>query len=150
MARWLTPLLACAAVGWVALLVAAPVLPAVASALTYAVGSLICHQLPERSFHLGAYQLPVCARCVGLYSGAAIAGVSAWAARHLHAWPRHIRLLTVAAAVPTIVTVVAEWAGIWRPSNAIRAAAGTPLGFVAAFVVMRALRYTTTDARFDG
>lgn len=38
----------------------------------FAVGSLICHQQPERSFFLGGEQLPVCARCTGLYlSGAA-------------------------------------------------------------------------------
>jgi uncharacterized membrane protein len=120
------------------------------SALTYAFGALICHQLPERSFHIGAYQLPVCARCFGLYAGAAMAGVPAWLRGAPRAWPRSIRLLTVAAAIPTVATVGAEWAGIWKPSNVIRAAAGAPLGFVAAFVVMRALRYTTSDARLDG
>jgi uncharacterized membrane protein len=140
----------CAVVGWVALLIAAPFLPPVASAATYAFGSLICHQLPERSFHIGAYQLPVCARCFGLYSGAAMAGLSLWVPGDVGARPRDIRLLTAAAAIPTAVTVAAEWGGIWMPSNAIRAAAGAPLGFVAAFVVMRALRYTTSDARLDG
>src|SRR4030095_15526888 len=29
----------------------------------YIVGSGICHQLPERSFHLWGPQMPVCARC---------------------------------------------------------------------------------------
>ena len=32
----------------------------------------VCHQRPERSFHVAGVQLPVCARCTGLYvSGAA-------------------------------------------------------------------------------
>jgi hypothetical protein len=39
----------------------------------YAAGSLICHQRPERSFHLLGTQLPVCARCMGIYAGAAMA-----------------------------------------------------------------------------
>lgn len=26
-----------------------------------------CHQKPERSFHLGNFQFPVCARCTGFY-----------------------------------------------------------------------------------
>lgn len=29
-----------------------------------------CHQMPERSFFVGGYQFPVCARCTGVYFGA--------------------------------------------------------------------------------
>ena len=66
---------------WAALLVAAPFLAsrahasALASALivgVYGIGSLICHQLPERSYHLWAAQMPVCARCTGIYFGAVL------------------------------------------------------------------------------
>ncbi|WOO86533.1 DUF2085 domain-containing protein [Mollicutes bacterium LVI A0039] len=28
-----------------------------------------CHQLEKRSYHLGKWQLPVCARCQGVYTG---------------------------------------------------------------------------------
>ncbi len=28
-----------------------------------------CHQLPERSFSIGSYQLPVCSRCIGILTG---------------------------------------------------------------------------------
>ncbi len=28
-----------------------------------------CHQLPERSFFIGTYQMPVCARCTGVIIG---------------------------------------------------------------------------------
>jgi hypothetical protein len=38
----------------------------------YRIGGLICHQRPERSFHLFAVALPVCARCTGIYAGAAL------------------------------------------------------------------------------
>ena len=38
----------------------------------YAIGSRICHQLPARSFHLWSMQMPVCARCAGIYAGAAV------------------------------------------------------------------------------
>ena len=70
------------AVVWAALIVAAPYpcqprahVDALASALilaVYGLGSLICHQLPERSYHLWAAQMPVCARCAGIYFGAVL------------------------------------------------------------------------------
>ena len=56
-------------VAWVALLVAAPLLPAAPAALIYVLGSRICHQISERSFHVDGAQLPVCARCLGIYAG---------------------------------------------------------------------------------
>ena len=34
-----------------------------------------CHQMPERSFFIHGYQFPVCARCTGVYLGAAFAVV---------------------------------------------------------------------------
>src|ERR1044072_9298952 len=55
--------LAPAAVAWFALAVLAPVLPAALAAAVYTVGSLICHQMPDRSFHWPGAQLAVCARC---------------------------------------------------------------------------------------
>jgi uncharacterized membrane protein len=35
-----------------------------------AVGYAVCHRIDVRSFHLGARQLPLCARCTGMYLGA--------------------------------------------------------------------------------
>ncbi|MGA2505474.1 MAG: DUF2085 domain-containing protein [Anaerolineales bacterium] len=37
-----------------------------ADAIAYAV----CHRIGERSFHIGSIQLPLCARCTGMYLGA--------------------------------------------------------------------------------
>ena len=34
------------------------------------VGYAICHQIPERSYHIDGHQLPLCARCTGIYMGA--------------------------------------------------------------------------------
>ena len=36
----------------------------------YAAFSWICHQRPERSWHLAGYPFAVCVRCLGLYLGA--------------------------------------------------------------------------------
>jgi uncharacterized membrane protein len=35
-----------------------------------AIGYAVCHRIDERSFHIGSYQLPLCARCSGMYLGA--------------------------------------------------------------------------------
>ncbi|MGA2490075.1 MAG: DUF2085 domain-containing protein [Anaerolineales bacterium] len=35
-----------------------------------AIGYAVCHRIAERSFHIGSYQLPLCARCLGMYLGA--------------------------------------------------------------------------------
>src|SRR5262249_26791053 len=34
--------------------------------------SLVCHQMPERSFYLFGHPLAVCARCTGIYFGIAV------------------------------------------------------------------------------
>jgi uncharacterized membrane protein len=136
--------LAALAGGGLMLLLAAPLLPAPASALIYAAASLVCHQRPERSFHLDAFQLPVCARCVGIYAGAALgAAVAVFVGRPRPSSLRpdswRIRILTLVALLPTIVTVALEWMGIWYPSNVVRSLAGAPAGFTVALVVTRGL-----------
>jgi uncharacterized membrane protein len=139
---WIAPLVVLLAAAWLALLVAAPLLPAVPAALTYAFGSLICHQIPERSFYLGASQLPVCARCLGIYAGVAAACgaglVSPAVGRQARSTPR-IRTVLLAGVAPTLVTVAAEWAGMWPTSKVVRALAGALLGIAVGAVVIGAL-----------
>jgi uncharacterized membrane protein len=123
------------ALAWMTLVIAAPTvaLGAPVSALTYAFGSFICHQRPERSFHLAEAQLPVCARCFGLYAGATIGAV--WAFRHRLASLPALRTLLVVAALPTAITWAIEAAGLWSPANVVRFAAALPLGVAAAVTV---------------
>jgi uncharacterized membrane protein len=127
-------LVAAAATAWLAFLLAAPIAPAPVAAVAYAVASLICHQLPARSFHYGAVQLPVCARCIGIYSGAAI-GAVVYAGRRARIVPFSPRAVLLAGAVPLAITVVLESAGAWAPGNAVRAITGVVVGVAAAFVV---------------
>lgn len=134
----IAPLIVFFAVAWLALLVAAPWLPVVAAALSYAFGSLICHQIPERSFYLGTIQLPVCARCLGIYAGCACGALVATLLRAEVSRSASRRWL-IGGAIPTAVTVAAEWAGLWNTSNLVRALAGAPLGFAVGIVVIGAL-----------
>jgi uncharacterized membrane protein len=134
------PLFALLASGWLALIVAAPVLPVPIAGTIYAIGSVICHQRPERSFHLFALQLPVCARCTGIYAGAAMgtSGAALSARIRAYAASAPARAILFAGAVPTSLTLALEWSGLWSGSNAARAAASLPLGVVAALVVVQA------------
>jgi uncharacterized membrane protein len=116
---------------------AATYLPALA---VYGVGSVVCHQQEARSFHIRGRQMPVCARCTGIYAGAAIAGVMVIAGTrrrtHRRSWGRvHRWTLLAAAASPTAASLAFEWATGVTPGNSIRAATGVLLGVVVASLV---------------
>ena len=85
MSRWVAPGIGVLAAVWLLLIATAPFLWTPLAALLYAGASLICHQLPERSFHLDGAQLPVCGRCFGLYAGGtlgSLGGVLAFGGRN--------------------------------------------------------------------
>jgi uncharacterized membrane protein len=142
------PGIAAIAVTWLLLITSAPILWIPLAGVLYLAGALICHQLPERSFHLHGAQLPVCARCFGLYLGAAVGSmtgavvstgplldrVAPLARSRRSAW-----VVTAVAAAPTAITFVLEWGLGWPVSNVTRAIAAVPLGFTVALVVVRAV-----------
>jgi hypothetical protein len=143
LARALGRVLSAMAVVWAVLVVAAPwlaTMPAVGgvylSAAAYGFGGLVCHQQSERSFHLAGAQLPVCARCTGLYLSAALGILFVWARRSASAKPfAGWRATLLWAALPTVATLLYEW---WRPAGvpgAIRALAAVPLGAAAGALV---------------
>jgi uncharacterized membrane protein len=150
-------------VTWAVLLLAAPWLGsnasapglAVVSASTYVVGSIVCHQRPERTFHVAGGHLPVCARCAGLYlstaAGAVLGGLYLLgrARRDLAFRPgagdpatgTNWRLTLLLAALPTLATLAAEWMGVARPSNAVRALAAVPMGLAVGVVLTAGLSF---------
>jgi hypothetical protein len=121
----------------------------------YGIGSWICHQRPDRSFYLWAMQMPVCARCAGIYAAGALIGIGSAGREALRASmaPRAARLgtarslgsrsvtrdrLIVAAAVaPSLVTLAIEWILGIPTSNVVRATAGVPIGATVAWFVLR-------------
>jgi uncharacterized membrane protein len=141
--------LACsAACAWAVLLVAAPWLARSAgpiglrvSTAAYLAGSVLCHQQAGRSFHLAGAQLPVCARCSGLYVSGALgllAGIVLGSRRDpLSRLARVVewRWVLIGAVVPTLATLAAEWSGAWAVPGAWRAVAALPAGWtVGAFL----------------
>ncbi len=147
MHRVLPAALTAAALLWLTLLLLAPFVPREAS-LVYQFASGVCHQRPERSFSLAGTQLPVCARCFGLYLSGAIAAAAAWlGSGGAGLSPRDARLLFAAAAAPTVLTVGAEWGGIASFSNLARAVASLPLGAAAGWLFIRMLLVEATGRR---
>lgn len=107
-----------------------------ASVIPYLFGSVICHQQADRSFHAHGTQWPVCARCAGLYLPAPLGVI--WALVTRSRRPHRtsaLRMALLAAALPTIVAVIIESAGLYQPTNLVRALAAMPLGFTIAWLL---------------
>jgi uncharacterized membrane protein len=110
-------------------------------AIVFAIGGLICHQRPERSFVVDGSQFPVCARCTGLYlSGAA--GVAVWLGvkiargwRPLPLDPRRVARIFVLTAIPTALSLASGTLHLWDGSNLTRALLAIPLGASAGAIV---------------
>jgi uncharacterized membrane protein len=138
----------CATAAWAGALVLAPVvvgsahvsrLDAALLTAVYAAGGAICHQLPARSFHLLGAQLPVCARCTGIYAGAALmASIGGARARTAAGGRESSRLILALAVLPSAATLVFEWTTGVAPGNWTRFAAGLPIGAAVAWLVRSA------------
>jgi len=108
------------------------------AAFAYSAGSVVCHQLAERSFVTAGRQWPVCARCAGIYLWVAVGFVGWLAIRRLTA--RRFRrgpILTMlmVMAVPALASWLTGVVGIWDGTNAIRFALAAPLGLTAGAIV---------------
>ena len=107
----------------------------------YALGHLVCHQRPDRSFFSCGQQWPVCGRCAGLYMGAAFGAVGAFVSgrtrkakgtgsgRDESGWWRGA---LIAAAAPTAALWLIEFSAGWNPGTLARWAAALPLGITVA------------------
>lgn len=145
-------LAAVAACAWALLVVSAPRLAISGgqdgaamhlSAVTYLTGSLLCHQQPSRSFHLAGAQLPVCARCTGLYLAGAwgalavlVSVLSGWS-EPVSALARRFswRAVLLVALIPMAASVGLEWVGAWAASNTARALSAVPAGWAVGAMV---------------
>lgn len=126
--------------GLAALAVVAPSLfahgyPAVGASLQRGF-ALVCHQQPARSFWLFGGSVAVCARCLGIYLGAAI-GL-------LLENPRRFALrLLVVAAILNMIDVLTELAGLHGNWLGVRFALGFFLGTAAVLLVPSPLNNRT-------
>lgn len=112
------------------------------SDLSHAIGFGLCHQLPERSFIFGGVQLPVCARCTGIYMGFTVALIVLLVLYRgaqrtgLKSWP--FIALAVLCVVAIAVDGLSSYLGYRATTNFIRLCTGVAFG-----VVLGSVAYTT-------
>lgn len=100
-----------------------------------------CHQIPERSFHLGGVPLAVCARCWGVYCGFG-AGVALYPLASRAVTGSFVTTIVpvrrwlVIAALPTSVDFLLGFTGVWENTHWSRALTGALAGAAAACFVM--------------
>jgi uncharacterized membrane protein len=127
----------------IGLIVAAPLAqahghPVFASAI-YKSFSFVCHQIPERSFHLAEHKFAVCSRCTGLYAGFAIAALIYPLVRSLIRTDTPSRLWLILATLPLLVDFSLGYFSIWENTHLSRFVTGALLGSVAVFYIMPGL-----------
>jgi uncharacterized membrane protein len=101
--------------------------------LFHAIGYGLCHQLPERSFFSGGYQLPVCARDTGIYLGFAL-GLAALAVLARRSRPSELPRWPVLVLIGLFVAAmgfdgITSYAGLRGTTNDLRLATGLVTGW---------------------
>jgi uncharacterized membrane protein len=111
---------------------------AFASAI-YKAFSFVCHQIPERSFHLIGYKFAVCSRCTGIYSGLAIAVLIYPLVRSFDNTQTPSLIWLFVAAAPLAIDWSLGYFSIWQNNHASRFATGALLGTTAVFYILPGL-----------
>ncbi len=109
-----------------------------------AIGYAVCHRIDVRSFHLGERQVPLCARCSGMYLGAmlGLAFQALTSQRRAGMPPKRVLLFLGALVVAFGVDGVNSYLhlfpgapGIYEPNNLLRLLTGTGMGLTIALVL---------------
>lgn len=128
---------------WLLLIVAPPLLAANGqngiSSPIYNFFSFICHQMPDRSFHILEHQFAVCSRCFGVYFGL-LAGLLAYP---LWRGVDNVEPLPRIWLFASMVPIAIDWSlgafGIWENNHASRFITGLILGIGCATYILPAL-----------
>lgn len=131
------------AVGLVVLILAAPLTRAsgyvAVSSAIYKTFSYVCHQIPERSFHLAGHKFGVCSRCTGLYSGLAFATLVYPLTRPLTRTETPRIFWLFLASAPLAIDFLLGYFSIWSNTDLSRFVTGGLLGAAAVFYIVPGL-----------
>ena len=116
-----------------------------------AVGYAVCHRIDVRSFHLGERQLPMCARCTGMYLGAVLGLVyQSFLGRRrggLPSWKIILPLGVFAALFAfdgfnSFISLLPMLPRFYDPNNTLRLLTGIGMGLVIAVTLLPAFNQT--------
>jgi len=118
-----------------------------------AVGYAVCHRIDERSFHLGERQLPLCARCTGMFLGATLGLVyQSRVGRRRTGLPRWwawipFGMMVIAFGIDGINSFLHLIPGLhflylYEPQNWLRLLTGTGMGLVVSAILYPAYNLT--------
>lgn len=116
-----------------------------------ALGYAVCHRISVRSFFLGERQVPLCARCTGMYLGAVVALAYQQLTRPRYAGtpPRRVVALlavfVLAFAVDGLNSYLSLFPGapqLYQPRNELRLFTGSGMGIAVAVALFPAFNQT--------
>jgi uncharacterized membrane protein len=122
-----------------------------------AVGYAVCHRIDLRSFHIGIRQMPLCARCSGMYLGAVI-GLSYLvivSPRRAGRLPRSIWIVIGLLVLAFVVDSTNSYLhlpffnsapSLYEPQNWLRSLTGAGMGLAMAIVVSLAFNQVVWKA----
>lgn len=122
-----------------------------------AVGYALCHRIDLRSFHLGVRQLPLCARCTGMYLGILL-GLGFYITRRTKAgrYPDKavsatlifFAIIWAIDGINSYLQLLPMASGVYPPSNTLRLITGTLVGISLATLVYPAFsQFAWKDAQ---
>jgi uncharacterized membrane protein len=119
---------------------------------TRLVGYAICHQISERSFHIAGQQLPLCARCTGIYMGAltTFTLMAVWGRRRAAKLPSVPITLVLLAfifsmgvdGINSYLSFFPNMPHLYEPQNWLRLTTGTLEGLALSALVFPVLNYS--------
>jgi len=128
---------------WVFLILLAPLAAATdfsaVSNPLYKFFSFICHQMPERSFHLENHAFTVCARCFGIYSGLLGGFVLYPIFRSIETVEPFPRFWLFLAMIPAAIDWSLGVFGVWENTHWSRFLTGFILGAACAVFIVPAI-----------
>lgn len=124
-----------------------------------AIGYAVCHRISERSFHIGNYQLPLCARCSGMYLGAVTGlvyqSILGWKKVKIPPWSIIALLLVFVAAFAVdgansylylmkqvVPGILPDIPNLYVPNNTLRLLTGSGMGLGMALLLFPAFNQT--------
>lgn len=104
----------------------------------------VCHQMPDRTFHVDAVPLALCHRCLGVFAGLAVgAGIGLLSRATRERAYDHAGGFIVAALIPLVLDWTLDVVGLIRNTTASRLATGALFGLLLGALLIAALRTKT-------